>query len=180
MSLNIEAIDKTIDAIRRGGNRVEMAVFIATPEHLCHTVACIAGWTVIANEPELACPLTLPRGEPWDVSAARILGLPDDDKALPWGFTKTSNALFMMYLGTQESAVREQAELKGMILKQLGDRAMPLLTVLRNFDFLPADIRTAAAINVLTHLKETGEVNWKLALQTAFDEHNALRNNPHA
>lgn len=170
MTLNIEAIDKTIEAIRSSKDRFEMSVFISDPAHICKTVACIAGWAVLANAPEKAVAAAVNRGAPWDTIAAEILGLENDEQVLPGGISSSANKLFLMYTGPYGEDLHD--ELKHLILEQLGDKAMPSYSILRNFDMLPSKVRKSAAIHVLTRLKETGKIDWLYALNAAFNKNN--------
>jgi hypothetical protein len=113
--MNIENIDKTIEAIRHAKEKgifFDMGMFIDR-NHTCGTAACIGGFAAILAKDGLK---NLPRyAENIDLIAADFLGL-DGEQA---------GSLF--YPGATENGWQASAE---------------------------------NAIEVLEHLKETGEANW--------------------
>lgn len=111
----------------------------------CRTVGCLAGWTYETFKP-LLHPHELP-GLSWIPYAMLIVGrdmlrLTNDEAHL----------LFTMDLGHKTYEIRD-ADNRAFVIDEAED-----------LDDLPADFRLAAGIRVLEILRDTGYVNWPLAL----------------
>lgn len=167
--LNVKAIDKTIEAIKKTtGDRFQMSVFIndfgyTGRIHTCETAACIAGWACLAN---------LPRDERirqtissnWDKMGADVLGL----SLYPHS---AAHELFLLGAYDRDDKI---VEIVKDIFSKFGLYYNRERTVLSNFDQLPERFRKQAAVNVLTILKEMGKVDWVTALEMAYKEYSNI------
>ncbi len=139
--LNLDTINKTIAALEKAApERFKMGRFLES----CGTVGCIAGWVTIAT---MTTPIV-------NVDPERIA-----KKALgfePVGDPRTEKLFFMDFDDETEVKIAYEIESSGWFVS------------LDSFDrCLSPAVRKQAAINVLTILRDTGEVDWLTAIRKA-------------
>lgn len=153
--MNIDAINKVIDLISsKEPERVLMGGYYSDPSAKCGTAACIAGWTLMSQMAwaDIQDMSSFRK----DIKAAEILDI--DISLVRW------QLFYMKYMPGEDTL--KFIEL-GMNYQETNRACSSRTFVLDLFDSLPAPLRKQTAINVLTTLRDTGEVDWLGSLQTA-------------
>ncbi len=160
MQLNIENINRVIEAIKADGKAFKMLNFVQSESASavkdnygnprqwdCGTAMCIAGWANLirledaGNKPKL----NTGGSDPYHNEFARQFA--NEDRAAHWlGFDGSYEArplFYMSYNCWDGQHERNQ------------------------FDALPDDVRSKAGIYVLEHLRDTGAIDWPAAIEKA-------------
>lgn len=179
--MNQVAIQRTIEAIEQAdAKRIKMTEYfddlynVEEEEfNICKTPACIAGWVILAHN--IQDDGTKKFKTKSDLNSNR---LSFDKQANVWlGLDfRISKQLFMMELLNTSPDTYRQFYLictaitgRSIKLDKVGAPEDPYPSDLMIvFDELPAEYRKQAALNVLRHLRDTGEVDWLTALKKAY------------
>ena len=170
--MNLEAINRTINLVKKAPpEQCQMKDFCednvlslhpedfkrSKPKITCGTAHCAAGWAIAANFQiaAKACAAIQKQRQSLEVNIERIAAAVLDID------NHQSDQLFLINTSEYgEDKIRIAATLAkhGLIWHW---------NILTNFDRLPHDLRKQALINVLEILRDTGQVDWPLALEKA-------------
>lgn len=151
MTINKENIDKVIKQIKAAdADRFRMSCFLSDSGHLCGTAACIAGWTALTFHKQ---------------NLQRFVNIDFHDQAAYHLGLDRKQCEELFYMSYDEALDVEVA------ISQILDDLKPYAS-LDSFDrVLPPNVRQAAAVNVLTILRDTEKVDWLTAIKQAKAAH---------
>lgn len=179
MKFNIDAenINRVIEAINNAPpERFIMSQYMSDRVNLCKTAACIAGWTIIACDIE-EYRLCKQMGYNYVIEYSATYRLLKDGKELmaPSADMNNLEELFVSPLFRMRGPSFSVEEFIEIIYHYIPEaiRKNCESAIVRHqefthwelFDYLPAEARKAAAIKVLEHLRDTGEIDWMLAVK---------------
>lgn len=177
--MDVERLNRIIGLIVKAKPGLFMMTEIAL-DRSCGTAACVAGWTIIDEIVQHSNPVS--EETIWELTQDRYmpgqLTNPDYSNSQAENMMGYAQSL----LGLDKHEVGKLFQMNDICSNSFrrlcqsygidpGSKYMPLIV----FDELPALVRQRSAINVLTILRDTGEVKWMEAISNALEEYK--RNN---